>query len=132
MKTQATLHRLFVACLLAAASAAAGAQDIATPAAAGAQRSTDALVAPAAANQQAHEIARGDPVRWYREDATSQQRWRSRQKEIGAALDEAKNACRQGPPPERANCLKAAQATWKEEMAAARAEAPVRAESQAR
>ena len=132
MIAQPTLYRLFAACLLAAAGATAGVQDNPMPAAAGAQRSTDALVAPAAANKQAREIARGDPVRWYREDATTQQRWRSRQKEIGAALDEAKNACRQGPAPERAACLKAAQATWKDEMAAARAEAPVQAESQVR
>jgi hypothetical protein len=114
MKTHTDFKRMFAAGLLAAASAMALAQT-----------SNDAMVAPAAASKQAHEIARGDPVRWYREDATTQQRWRTRQKEIGAALDEAKNACRQGPAQERASCLKAAQETWKEEMATARAEASV-------
>jgi hypothetical protein len=103
--------RLLAAALLAAVCSPALAQ------------SNDALVAPAAASKQAQEIARGDPVRWYREDATSAQRWRTRQKEIGAALDEAKNACRQGPAPARQACLQAAQATWNEEMQAARAEA---------
>jgi hypothetical protein len=114
MKTHTDLKRALAVGLLAAASSMAVAQT-----------SNDAMVAPAAASKQAREIARGDPVRWYREDATTQQRWRTRQKEIGAALDEAKNACRQGPAPERSSCLKAAQETWKEEMAAARAEAGV-------
>jgi Tfp pilus assembly protein PilV len=118
MKTHSDLKRLFAVGLLAAAGALAS--SLAT-----AQTSNDAMVAPAAASKQAREIVRGDPVRWYREDATAQQRWRTRQKEIGAALDEAKNACRQGPAAERATCLKAAQDTWKEEMAAARAEAGV-------
>ena len=121
MKMHTTMHGLVAACLLAAAGATAHARQ-----------SSDAMVAPAAANKQAREIARGDPARWYREDATTQQRWQTRQKEIGAALAEAKNACRQGPAPERAPCLKEAQATWKEEMAAARAEAPAQAGIQAR
>ena len=118
MTTHFDLKRMVAAGLLAAAGTIASTGALA-------QTSNDAMVAPAAANKQAHEIARGDPVRWYREDATTQQRWRTRQKEIGAALDEAKNACRQGPAAERSGCLKAAQATWKEEMATARAEAGV-------
>lgn len=120
MNTHIEVKRLVAAGLLAAAGAIASSGALA-------QTSNDAMVAPAAASKQAREIAHGDPVRWYREDATTQQRWRTRQKEIGAALDEAKNACRQGPAPERAACLKAAQETWKEEMAAARAEAGVQA-----
>jgi hypothetical protein len=119
MKKTFDVKRVFAAGLLAASAISSSA--------ALAQASNDAMVAPAAASKQAHEIARGDPVRWYREDATTQQRWRTRQKEIGAALDEAKNACRQGPAPERSGCLKAAQETWKEEIAAARAEAGVQA-----
>ena len=90
-------------------------------------QSSDANVAPAAASKQAREIARGDPVRWYREDTTRQERMRTRQKEIGAALEEAKNACKQGPASERASCLKAAQDTWRQEMAALRSDAPVQA-----
>ena len=118
MKTHINLKRMLAAGLLAGAGACATTAALA-------QSSNDAMVAPAAASKQAREIARGDPVRWYREDATTQQRWRTRQKEIGAALDEAKHACRQGPAPERSACLKAAQDTWKEEMTAARAEAGV-------
>jgi len=120
MKTQIDLTRMLAAGLLAAAGAIASTGALA-------QTSNDAMVAPATASKQAREIARGDPVRWYREDATTQQRWRTRQKEIGAALDEAKHACRQGPAAERSSCLKAAQETWKEEMTAARAEAGVQA-----
>lgn len=92
-----------------------------------AQASTDANVPPAAASKQAREIAQGDPVRWYKEDTTRQERMRTRTKEIGAALDEAKNACKAGPAAERADCLKTAQASWESEMKAMRAEAPVQA-----
>jgi hypothetical protein len=99
---------------------------------AGAQTSNDAMVAPAAASKQAREIARGDPARWYREDASAQQQWKTRQKEIGAALDEAKRACRQEPAAQRAGCLKAAQETYKEEMASARTEASAQAGSTTR
>ncbi len=112
MNAQTLTGRLLLACLLAGAGGMAGAQT-----------SKDTMVAPAAASKQAREIAAGDPARWYREDATAQQQWRTRQKEIGAALDEAKRACAQGPAAERAACLKAAQETYKEEMVAARAEA---------
>jgi len=92
-----------------------------------AQASTDANVPAAAASKQAREIAHGDPVRWYKEDATRQERMRTRQKEIGAALDEARNACKNGAAGERQACLKTAQATYEEEMKAMRAEAPVQA-----
>lgn len=129
MKVHTDLKRLLAGGLLAGASAMAAAQSNvdATAAPAGAQNSNDAMVAPAAADKQARDIARGDPARWHREDATAQERWRTRQKEIGAAFDEAKNACRQGPAAQRPSCLKAAKATWKEEIAAARAEAGVQA-----
>jgi len=92
-----------------------------------AQASTDANVPPAAASKQAREIAQGDPVRWYKEDTTRQERMRTRTKEIGAALDEAKNACKQQPAAERQACLQTAQATWEKEMKALRADAPVQA-----
>ena len=92
-----------------------------------AQASIDANVPPAAASKQAREIARGDPVRWYKEDTTRQERMRTRTKEIGAALDEAKNACKQAPAAERQACLQAAQASWETEMKALRAGAPVQA-----
>jgi len=92
-----------------------------------AQASTDANVPPAAASKQAREIAQGDPVRWYKEDTTQQEHMRTRTKEIGAALDEAKNACKAGPAAERQACLKTAQASWESEMKAVRTEAPVQA-----
>ena len=92
-----------------------------------AQASTDANVPPAAASKQAREIAHGEPVRWYREDSTRQEKMRTRTKEIGAALDEAKNACKTVPAAERQACLKTAQATWEQEMKALRSEAPVQA-----
>lgn len=104
-------RRVLAACLLAGACGVAGAQT-----------SNDAVVPPAAAGKQAQEIARGDPARWYREDATAQQQWKTRQKEIGAALDEAKRACRQERAAQRASCLKAAQETYKQDMASARTE----------
>ena len=118
MDTRFDLKRILAGCVLAGAAACANAQT-----------GGDATVSPPAASQQAREIARGDPVRWHREDTTEAQRMRTRQKEIGAALSEAKNACRQGAAAERQACLKAAQATWQEEMALLRKEAPVQAGS---
>jgi hypothetical protein len=111
MDAMTTIRPVLAACLLAGACGLAGAQA-----------SDDANVAPATASKQAQEIARGDPARWYREDATPQQQWKTRQKEIAAALDEAKRACRQEPAAQRASCLKAAQDTYKEDLARARAE----------
>ncbi len=87
------------------------------------QTSSDALVDPVAARQQAREIAQGDPARWYREDATSQARMRTLQKEIGAALQEAKNACKKAPAAERNACLQEARATYQRDMAQAKARA---------
>ena len=116
MDARFDLKRMLAGCLLAGAAACAGAQT-----------GGDATVPPPAAREQARDIARGDPPRWHREDTTEAQRMRTRQKEIGAALSEAKNACRQGPVAERQACLKAAQATWKTEMDLLRAEAPVQA-----
>jgi hypothetical protein len=77
----------------------AQAQDAATA------RSSDA--GPVANGPQA-----GDPSRWYVEDATPAAQLRTLQKEIGAALGEAKQACATRPQPERAACLKDAQATY--------------------
>jgi hypothetical protein len=115
--------RILAGCLLTGAAAWAGAQT-------GSNSAGNDMTVPApAADKQAREIARGDPVRWYREDATEAQRMRTRQKEIGAALSEAKNACRQGPAAERQACLKAAQDTWQKEMTQLRQEAPVQSGS---
>jgi len=70
--------------------------------------------------QQAREIAQGDPARWYREDASRQARLRTLHKEIGAALQEAKNACRKLAAAERNACLQEARATYQRDMAQAR------------
>jgi len=103
------------ACTLATAALAASAQT-AQPA------STDANVEPVAARQQAREIAQGDPARWYRDDPDAQ----TRRKEIGAALQEARNACRQQPAAERKACSAEAQGTYTREMAALRGPAQAR------
>jgi hypothetical protein len=103
-------QRLLAAALLAAFTAAQ------------AQTSGDRNVDPATANQQAAELARGDPARWHRPDASSAARLRTLQKEIGAALQEARNACRRSPAPDRAGCLDAARATYQQDMASARSQ----------
>ena len=85
-----------------------------------AQTQGDALVEPVAARQQAREIAQGDPARWTREDTTREARLRTLRKEMGAALQEAKNACKRAPAAERNSCLKQAQATYQSDMAQAK------------
>jgi hypothetical protein len=91
------------------ASPGAGAQ---TPA----QTHDDSTVDKAVAVKQAGEIRRGDPARWYRDDATRQARLRTLQKEIGAAYEEAKNACRKDAAAGRGACLKEARANYEQEM----------------
>ena len=85
-----------------------------------AQTQGDALVEPVAARQQAREIAQGDPARWTREDTTREARLRTLHKEMGAALQEAKNACKRVPAAERNSCLKQARATYQSDMAQAK------------
>lgn len=89
--------------------------------AAQAQESSDQNVPAATARQQAAEMARGDPARWFREDATAAARLRTLQKEIGAGLQEAQGNCRRMPAAERSACNKDARATYQQEMAGARA-----------
>lgn len=72
---------------------------------------------PANAKLQQQEIAQGDPARWYKDDATAAEQLRTLRKEIGAALQEANVACKQGPASERAQCLKDARATYQQDMA---------------
>ena len=98
------------ACALLAASAAQ-AQN---------QPSADRDVPPAAAHQQAAEIARGDPARWYKEDKTMAAHQRTLQKEINAALAEALHACRSMAAAERAGCVKEARTNYQHDMAQAR------------
>jgi hypothetical protein len=66
---------------------------------------------------QKQEIAKGDPARWYQEDASSTAQMRTLRKEIGAALAEANIACKKGPASERDACLKEARATYQQDMA---------------
>ncbi|MDM5178232.1 hypothetical protein PO883_13625 [Massilia sp. DJPM01] len=90
-----------------------------------AQTSTDQNVPAATARQQAAEIARGDPARWSREDVTPDARLRTLRKEMGAALQEARGACRALAAAERGACNKEAQANYQKDMAGARAQAAV-------
>ncbi|KFI06422.1 hypothetical protein [Massilia sp. BSC265] len=113
MRTLATVLHGACACLLGSALLAHAQNPT--------QTSTDALVDPAVASKQAREIAQGDPARWYREDATSQARLRTLQKEIGAALQEARNACKRAPAAERNACMQEARATYQRDMAQAKA-----------
>ena len=80
------------------------------------QTHDDSTVDKAVAVKQAGEIRRGDPARWYRDDATRQARLRTLQKEIGAAYEEAKNACRTDAAAGRGACLKEARANYEQEM----------------
>jgi hypothetical protein len=95
------------------ASAGAGAQ---TTGQAQGQAHDDSTVGKAVASKQAGEIQRGDPARWYRDDASRQARLRTLQKEIGAAYQEAKNACRDRAASERGACLKEARAAYEQDM----------------
>ena len=89
------------------ASTGAGAQT---------QAHDDSTVDKAVAVKQAGEIRRGDPARWYRDDATRQARLRTLQKEIGAAYEEAKHACRETAAAGRGACLKEARESYEQEM----------------
>jgi hypothetical protein len=102
--------RSATACLLALATSLTclNAAAQATPATGG-----DANVSQVAARQQAKEIANGDPARWYRNDSEQQ----TLRKELGAALQEAQNACKQQPAADRKGCLAEARATFQRDSA---------------
>jgi hypothetical protein len=89
-------------------------------AAAQAQQAGLPLTDPVAAQQQAREIAHGDPARWYRDDKTYQARLATTRKEIAAAYREAQNYCKLQSRDERPSCLRAARNTFQTEMAGAR------------
>ncbi len=97
------VHRIVTGVMMACAALAAQAQEDTTP--------------PQNAQLQRQEIARGEPARWSRPDASSAEQARTLRKEIGAALAEAKRACQQGPAPERGACLKEAQQTYRDDLA---------------
>lgn len=97
------LHRLFSGAVLACALlSAAHAQDT-TP--------------PQNATLQQQEMSKGAPARWSQPDSNDAARARTLRKEIGAALAEARQACKQGPASERRACLKEAQATYQHDLA---------------
>lgn len=121
MRYLTPLFRGACACLLGTALFAHAQTQAPTQAPAQPQTQGDALVEPAAARKQAREIAQGDPARWTQEDTTAQARLRTLQKEMGAALQEAKNACKRMPAAERSSCLQQAQAVYRRDMAQARA-----------
>jgi hypothetical protein len=77
----------------------------------------------AVVNQQAAEIARGDPPRWHLEDSTLAARLQTIRKETAAGLQENLGACRRLPAAERAACVKEARAIYQLEMAGAKARA---------
>jgi hypothetical protein len=87
---------------------------------ASAQKLDDSTVAPAVVQHQQQEIRKGDPDRWYKQDATQQARLRNLQKEINAAYAESKAACREQPKDQRASCLKDARTTYESDLANAR------------
>lgn len=121
---QTTLRALAGTCALLAGVAMANvhAQSTNRAEAAMAPTSTDSNVPPATAAKQAHEIAQGDPARWFRQDPGAAASLRRLQKEIGAALQEAQGACRKMPAAERNACMSEARATYKKDMAGAQAQ----------
>jgi hypothetical protein len=98
-------HRIAVVIgvMIACAAQAAQAQERNTP--------------PENITLQQQEIAKGDPARWYQEDTTTAAQTRTLRKEIGAALAEARIACKKGPAAERSTCMKEAQQTYQRDMA---------------
>ena len=111
---QRSLRAIALAALLtAAAGAHAQAQ---AQAQVQVQAHDDSTVDKAVAVKQAGEIRRGDPGRWYREDPSRPARLRTLQKEIGAAYEEAKHACREAAAAGRGACLKEARTTYEQEM----------------
>jgi hypothetical protein len=96
------LRQLIVGAAVMACAAAAHAQDTTPP--------PNTIV-------QQHEIARGDPPRWSQPDLSDAARARTLRKEIGAALAEARQACRQRPASARGDCLKDAQSTYQHDLA---------------
>lgn len=77
---------------------------------------SDRAVPAAAASKQKAEIAKGDPQRWYKAPRSDQARLQIQRKEITAAYNEAKNACRKGAAADRSQCLKEARIAYQEDM----------------
>jgi len=71
----------------------------------------------AVAQHQQHEVAQGEPARWLKGDGTMQAQVATKRKEIGAALNEALNDCRQAAANERKGCVQQARETYTRDMA---------------
>lgn len=96
-------HRIITGVMMACAALAAHARQDTTP--------------PNNAQLQKQEVARGEPARWSQPDRGSAEQARTLRKEIGAALAEARQACKQAPAAERGACLKEAQDIYQADMA---------------
>lgn len=96
-------HRIVTGVMMACAVLAAHAQQDTTP--------------PLNAQLQQQEVAKGEPARWSQPDRGSAEQARTLRKEIGAALAEARQACKQAPAAERSACLKEAQGIYQADMA---------------
>lgn len=81
---------------------------------------------PGVAANQAAELAKGDPARWNKPDATAEQRLRTLRKEAAAAYQEAKVACREEPTGTRKRCMDEARSTYEKDLAHINKEAGVR------
>jgi hypothetical protein len=97
------VHRIVTGVMLTCAMLAAHAQEDTTP--------------PQNVQLQKQEIAKGEPARWSQPDRSSAEQARTLRKEIGAALAEAKQACKQLSASERSGCLQEAQQIYKSDMA---------------
>lgn len=82
--------------------------------------SSDLNLPPETLRQQKAEIARGDPQRWFAEDATAAARLKTIHKEIAAGLQESLGACKGLPASARGACAKEARSIYQQEMAGAR------------
>jgi hypothetical protein len=76
---------------------------------------------PAVAQHQQQEVARGEPARWLKGDATMQAQAATKRKEIGAALNEALNDCTKAAASERPGCVQQARETYARDMASVNA-----------
>jgi uncharacterized glyoxalase superfamily metalloenzyme YdcJ len=63
----------------------------------------------------------GDPQRWYQEQPTSEDYYKTLKKEAGAAYDEAVIACKRGAGANRAACMQEAHKTLAQDLIDAKA-----------
>lgn len=109
-KYSRTLRVTLVACALGASAIPALAQT----------EGSDRAVPAAVASKQKAEVSKGDPKRWYKAPRSDEARLQIQRKEINAAYNEAKNACRKGAAADRSQCLKDARMAYQQDMANAK------------